>query len=125
MEVSVRATPHTDVARRLLANVDAGKSDQSDVQMRIPVANYRDTDRWNLEMERVFRRSPVVVAFSCDLRQPGDFETLEIAERPIVVVRGSDGVARTFFNVCRPRGAAVAEGCGHTRRFTCPYHAWV
>src|SRR4249920_4214776 len=100
MEVSVRATPHTDVARRLLANVDAGMSDQSDVQMKVPVANYRDADRWNMEVEGVFRRSPLVVAFSCDLRQPGDFETLEIAERPILVVRGDDGGARAFLNVC-------------------------
>ena len=125
MEVSLRATPHTDVARRLLANVDASTSDQADAQMKIPVNVYRDPDRWETEMERVFRRSPLVVAFSCDLRQPGDFETLEIAERPLLVVRGDDGVARTFLNVCRHRGAAIAEGCGHTRRFTCPYHAWV
>jgi phenylpropionate dioxygenase-like ring-hydroxylating dioxygenase large terminal subunit len=41
-------------------------------------------------------------------------------------VRGDDGVARTFLNVCRHRGAPVADECfGHARRFTCPYHFWV
>ena len=34
-------------------------------------------------------------------------------------------MARAFLNICRHRGAQVAEGCGHTRRFTCPYHSWV
>jgi phenylpropionate dioxygenase-like ring-hydroxylating dioxygenase large terminal subunit len=34
-------------------------------------------------------------------------------------------VVRTFLNICRHRGAPVAQGCGQARRFTCPYHAWV
>ncbi len=119
------ATPLTDVARRLLANVDASTSDQAPDQMKVPVAAYRDADRWEQEMDHVFRRSPLVVALSCDLREPGDFETLDIVGRPVLVVRGEDGVARSFLNVCRHRGAPVAEGCGHARRFTCPYHAWV
>jgi phenylpropionate dioxygenase-like ring-hydroxylating dioxygenase large terminal subunit len=121
----MKASPLTDVARRLLANVDAGTSDQSDRQMAVPAAAYRDADRWELEMEHVFRRSPLVVALSCDVRNPGDYEALELADRPILVVRGDDGIARTFLNVCRHRGAQVADGCGHARRFTCPYHAWV
>ena len=41
-------------------------------------------------------------------------------------MRGDDGVARTFLNACRHRGAAVAHDCfGHGRRITCPYHSWV
>ena len=127
MTVTTRATveSHADVARRLLANVDAGTSDQSPVQMKVPASAYRDPARWDVEMEQVFRRSPLIVALSCDLREPGSYDTLEIAERPVVVTRGDDGVARAFLNVCRHRGALVAEGCGTTRRFTCPYHAWV
>ena len=127
MTVTTRATveSHADVARRLLANVDAGTSDQSPVQMKVPASAYRDPARWDAEMEQVFRRSPLIVALSCDLREPGSYDTLEIAERPVVVTRGDDGVARAFLNVCRHRGALVAEGCGTTRRFTCPYHAWV
>ena len=119
------AISHAEVARRLLANVDAGTSDQTESQMKLPITVYRDPQRWETEMEQVFRRSPLVVALSCDLRQPGDYDTLEIADRPILIVRGDDGVARTFLNVCRHRGAQVADGCGHTRRFTCPYHSWV
>ena len=119
------ATSHADVARRLLANVDAGTSDQAEQPDEGPDRHLPRPERWETEMEQVFRRSPLVVALSCDIRNPGDYDTLEIADRPILVVRGDDGVARTFLNVCRHRGAQVAEGCGHTRRFTCPYHAWV
>jgi hypothetical protein len=69
---------HTDVARRLLANVDAGTSDQSPGQMKVPATSYRDPARWEAEMERIYRRSPLAVALSCDVREPGDFDTVEI-----------------------------------------------
>jgi phenylpropionate dioxygenase-like ring-hydroxylating dioxygenase large terminal subunit len=44
---------------------------------------------------------------------------------PILLVRHEDGSLRAFLNVCRHRGARVAEGCGKgARGFSCPYHAW-
>ena len=49
------ATSHADVARRLLANVDAGTSDQAESQMKVPIATYQDPQRWETEMEQVFR----------------------------------------------------------------------
>ena len=120
------ATPFTEIARRLLANVDAESGDVADSMLSVPVALYRDEARFQNELEHVFRRSPLLVALSCDIPSAGDFATLVIADRPIVVVRGDDGVARTFLNICRHRAAPVADGCfGHTRRFTCPYHFWV
>jgi nitrite reductase/ring-hydroxylating ferredoxin subunit len=39
-------------------------------------------------------------------------------------VRGKDGVAHAFLNACRHRGVKIAEGCGHAKGFTCPYHGW-
>ena len=39
-------------------------------------------------------------------------------------MRGRDGKLRAFLNVCRHRGAKVAQGCGEARVFSCPYHAW-
>lgn len=120
------ATPLTDLGARLLANVDAGRSDFAESMMAIPAAEYRDPERFEREVEAAFRRSPLLVALACDIAHPGDFTTLEIAGRPIVVVRGADGRARTFLNACRHRGRSVAEGCfGHGRRLTCPYHFWV
>ena len=120
------ATSHADVARRLLANVDAGTSDQAagpdegaDRHLPRPAA-VGGGDGAGVPPLAARRRAVV--------RPPRTRATttcLEIADRPILVVRGDDGVVRTFLNVCRHRGAQVAEGCGHTRRFTCPYHAWV
>jgi phenylpropionate dioxygenase-like ring-hydroxylating dioxygenase large terminal subunit len=120
------AMPLSDVGRRVLANVDAERGDYADSQLRVPVADYLDEALFRREVEAAFRRNPIMVALTCDIPNAGDFTTLDIADRPIVVVRGEDGVARTFLNVCRHRGASVAIdrfGCG--RRLTCPYHSWV
>jgi phenylpropionate dioxygenase-like ring-hydroxylating dioxygenase large terminal subunit len=120
------AMPLTELGTRVLANVDANRGDYAESMMYVPAEEYRDPERFTREVDSVFRRSPLLVALSCDIPNAGDFTTLEIADRPIVVVRGDDGVARTFLNACRHRGRSVADDCfGHGRRLTCPYHAWV
>jgi choline monooxygenase len=51
--------------------------------------------------------------------------TTDIAGEPIVIVRGSDGELRGFFNVCRHHAAAVmTEPEGHATQMRCPYHGW-
>jgi phenylpropionate dioxygenase-like ring-hydroxylating dioxygenase large terminal subunit len=120
------AMPLTELGRRVLANVDADRGDHADDVMSVPVAQYLDPHLFDREVEAVFRRSPIMVALSVDVAEPGAFTTIDVADRPIVVIRGEDGVARTFLNACRHRGAAVVSECfGQGRRFTCPYHSWV
>lgn len=120
------ATPLTEVGRRLVANVEAGHADHAESVMLVPPADYRDPARFEREMEAVYRRNPLLVALTVDIPNPGDFTTMEIAGRPIVVIRGDDGVARTLLNACLHRGRSVVDGCfGSTKRLTCPYHAWI
>jgi phenylpropionate dioxygenase-like ring-hydroxylating dioxygenase large terminal subunit len=114
------------MAKRLLVNVDAEHVDLVDSVMEVPVTDFIDPVRYAAEVDAVFRRSPLLVALSCDVPNVGDYYALDIADRPLVVMRGEDGIARTFLNVCRHRGAKVATECfGHARRLTCPYHSWV
>jgi nitrite reductase/ring-hydroxylating ferredoxin subunit len=73
----------------------------------------------------VFRRSPVVVALTAHVPSPGTYRAFELAGVPVLTVRQADGGVKVFLNACRHRGAeVVASGCGHARRFACPYHAW-
>src|SRR5207244_2860201 len=59
------------------------------------------------------------------VEKPGQFVTANVAGEPIVVVRGSDGVLRGFFNVCRHHAAAVVtEPWGQASILHCPYHGW-
>ena len=92
---------------------------------RNPVAAYTSQERFEREHGTLFRRYPLLTALSCELPAPGSYLTQHELAVPILLVRGRDGVARAFANVCRHRGARVVEGCGAgARGFTCPYHAW-
>jgi phenylpropionate dioxygenase-like ring-hydroxylating dioxygenase large terminal subunit len=114
-----------ELLERLRANVDSGLPDMCDAPMKVPASTYADADQYATEIAEIFLRVPLLVALSCDVREPGDYITFEIAGRPIIVVRGDDGTVRTLLNICRHRGARLTEEhCGSARRFTCPYHAW-
>jgi phenylpropionate dioxygenase-like ring-hydroxylating dioxygenase large terminal subunit len=114
-----------ELLERLRANVDAGLPDMCDAPMKVPASTYADADQYAAEIAEIFLRVPLLVALSCDVREPGEYIAFEIAGRPIIVVRGDDGIVRTLLNICRHRGARLTdEPCGSARRFTCPYHAW-
>jgi phenylpropionate dioxygenase-like ring-hydroxylating dioxygenase large terminal subunit len=44
---------------------------------------------------------------------------------PLIVVRGTDGEVRSFYNTCQHRGAPVVrDDRGSARRLRCQYHSW-
>ena len=91
----------------------------------IPAAWYVDPRILELELKTVFPRSWQIAGRAEQVRNPGQYITRELAEEPVVVVRGSDGVLRGFFNVCRHHAAAVmTEPAGETTLLRCPYHGW-
>lgn len=113
------------VARELLDLMARGKTHQVDAVKTVPAEYYLSEERYSRETEILFRKQPLIVAFSCELPKPGDYKLHEEAGVPVLVTRRKDGKVRAFLNACRHRGARVAyEPCGHATRFTCPYHAW-
>lgn len=91
----------------------------------IPAPWYVDPRVANLERLKVFSRTWQLVARTDQLNQPGNFISTEVAGEPVIVVRGSDGVLRAFFNVCRHHAAAViTQAYGQASMLQCPYHGW-
>ncbi len=91
----------------------------------IPAPWYTSPFLAALERNAVFARAWQPIARRDQLSEPGQFVTAELAGEPIVAVRGTDGVLRAFFNVCRHHAAAVAIACeGCAQLFRCPYHGW-
>lgn len=112
--------------RRTLEHTRNGTVPLADDMMRIPASRYHDPERWQQEIDRIFRRLPLVLGFSAELREPGSYRAMDVMGTPVLLTRGTDGVIRSFVNQCSHRGAqVVAEGSGTARRFSCPYHAWV
>ena len=90
-----------------------------------PVTNYTDPAQLEREISVLFRNFPLIIAHSSELKEPGQFVTHDDTGVPILVTRTQSGQVKAFLNVCRHRGARLKnEPCGHTRTFSCPYHAW-
>jgi phenylpropionate dioxygenase-like ring-hydroxylating dioxygenase large terminal subunit len=93
----------------------------------VPAQRYHDAEFATLEQEFVFGRSWLFVCHADQVRNPGDYVLVEHLAKPLIIVRGRDGVVRAHANTCKHRGSALLlEPSGNTgRRMTCPYHSWV
>jgi phenylpropionate dioxygenase-like ring-hydroxylating dioxygenase large terminal subunit len=112
------------VGRRLMGHLDARTTDLAEAMFRNRTVNYSCAERAALERRKLFRDGPIFMGLSTRLPKAGDFLTEEVAGMPVLMTRGQDGKAQAFANICRHRGAPVAQGCGNARAFTCPYHGW-
>jgi phenylpropionate dioxygenase-like ring-hydroxylating dioxygenase large terminal subunit len=110
--------------KKLLHYVDTKTTSMAAAPWRNDVTAYTCPERHRREEEVLIRGRPLVMGLSCDWSKPGAYRTDDFAGVPILTVRGSDGKLRAFLNVCRHRGAKVAQGCGNAGAFTCPYHGW-
>ncbi len=113
------------IARENIAHAKAGTIDIADEVREIPAANYFDPDRFDAEVDKVFKRMPLVLAPTAQLPNDGDYKSMTVVGLPILLTRGADGVVRGFINSCTHRGTnVVLEGTGNAKRFTCGYHGW-
>ena len=114
-----------NIAKHVIAHGKAGTMEQADDVMKLPASVYYDEQRFELELERIFRRVPLILGPSCELPKSNDFKTIRVANMSVIVTRGKDGRARAFMNACTHRGARlVSEDSGRRSRFSCPYHGW-
>lgn len=92
---------------------------------RVHRSVYLDPEIFELEMETVFGQSWLYVGHESQIPNPGDFVTLTLARKPVVLTRHRDGTVHVIFNRCGHRGAVVCnEARGNTKLFRCSYHGW-
>ena len=93
--------------------------------MSLPGWLYHDAEFFEAEKNAFLRAAPQVVCHESEIREPGDWRSLEYLGESVIVIRGDDGEVRAFSNVCRHRGSRLVDGTGGcTKVLTCPYHAW-
>src|SRR3954467_80635 len=79
-------------------------------ELSLPGWLYWDPEFYAVEMERVIRPAWQVVCHDSEIPAPGDWRTIDYLGESVIVIRGDDGAARAFANVCRHRGSRVVSG---------------
>ena len=113
------------MAERTIAHNKAGTVHLTESITTIPATNYFDPARWQQEVDMIFKRVPLLLATTAEIKDVNTYKAIDVAGMPILISRGADGVARAFVNMCSHRGAQLVDpGVGTARRFACPYHNW-
>jgi phenylpropionate dioxygenase-like ring-hydroxylating dioxygenase large terminal subunit len=86
---------------------------------------YRDSDIFEEELEKIWRKVWLYVGHESEISQPGDYCTKYLGLEPVIMVRDKHGVVRVLFNRCPHRGNEICEyERGNSAAFRCPYHGW-
>lgn len=86
--------------------------------------HYFSEEHWRQEVESLFRTAWQFVAAKSELARDGDFLTLELFGRPILL-RNCGGRFLAYENVCTHRHCLLTnESAGHQPRLRCQYHGW-
>ncbi|MEQ9005781.1 MAG: Rieske 2Fe-2S domain-containing protein, partial [Pseudomonadales bacterium] len=114
-----------DITRREVENLQNGRIDLMPDVLQVPAASYVDQQQWQAEVDRIFKRLPLALAFSTEFAEPGAFRTMEVAGVPVLIARDQGGEIGAFVNMCSHRGNYVMnEASGVAKSFRCGYHAW-
>ena len=116
---------YNEMAARLLDHVENGTTDYAESTMRVAANTYTDPGVWQQEMDGIFKSLPILIGVSQELPNPGDFKTMDILGKPLLLTRQVDGGVKVLLNVCTHRGMTLeSRPCGNQKTFSCPYHAW-
>ena len=91
----------------------------------LPLGRYTDPAFFEIEKERLWKKTWVLVAFGNEVPEQGSYKSIDVLGTPVIVVRDKQGEIRAFHNVCKHRGAKVCQQqSGTVQNFRCPYHSW-
>ena len=91
----------------------------------LPVEAYTSQEWFDKEQELIFGNTWQFAGLMEDVKEPGDYVTVQCGNQNIVVVKGRDQRLRAFHNLCRHRGTQLLRAVGKKQKaLTCPYHDW-
>ncbi|KKK23597.1 hypothetical protein AOCH_004930 [Aspergillus ochraceoroseus] len=80
---------------------------------------------FELERRALFSKAWVCLSHRARFSKAGDYQSIDLAGFPIVLILGKDSVVRAFHNVCRHRAYPVTKKeCGSSTVLGCRYHGW-
>ncbi|MGH1378945.1 MAG: aromatic ring-hydroxylating oxygenase subunit alpha [Alphaproteobacteria bacterium] len=98
---------------------------QSKMIHHLPVEAYTSKEWFDKEQELIFSKTWFFAGFVEDIKEPGDFVSVQAGLNNIFIIKGHDGQLRAFHNICRHRGTQLLRAAGNGgKAITCPYHDW-
>ena len=97
------------------------------LQPLVPLPDIVDPAHYQLEVERIFKRSWLMVANTGDVPELGSYLVLDMPtfDTSLLITRGRDNRIRAFHNICIHRGnKLVRSGAGCKKVHTCGFHGW-
>ncbi len=92
--------------------------------MSLPPVCYVDDAITQLEIDHIFRGGWIGVGRADQVRNPGDYVALDIADQSLILLRDKDGSLHALANSCRHRAMRLMDGAGNCRGIRCPFHSW-
>lgn len=96
-----------------------------ELKFSLPSHCYHSETSLRQEIETLFHKHWLGLGRADRFNQPGQYETIEIAGVPVLLINDRDGNLHAFNNACRHRGARLLDGEGNCRTIRCPFHGWV
>ena len=91
----------------------------------LPLDAYINPEFFNLEQEHIFSTTWSYAALIEDIKEPGQFKTVQAGLNNIIIMMGQDYRLRAFHNICRHRGTQLLRAEGKVNKaLICPYHDW-
>ena len=77
----------------------------------LPGELYTSRAAYDEDLAAVWGRSWLFVAAEAELPEPGDYVTVDVGGRSVILVRDDDMSVQAFNNVCRHRGSRLLDDC--------------
>jgi phenylpropionate dioxygenase-like ring-hydroxylating dioxygenase large terminal subunit len=95
-----------------------------DLPLEIPVERYCSRKFFELEVEKIWRKSWQVACREEDMPDVGDHLVYDIAGLSFLLVRTGPEEIKAYWNACLHRGRMLREVRGHSKDLRCPFHGW-
>ncbi len=119
--LSKEASPRVEAMRQELAQIASAPANAA---RGLPGSFYIDQEYFEHECNTVLKNGWHCVGRVDEIAKIGDYITVYLLGEPLIIVHDEAGI-KALSNVCRHRGMPLADGVGNTKRFVCPYHAWM
>ena len=115
-----------DIKDRLQSLIVNKETDYAKSIYKNAVIEYIDASIANTEKKIIFEESPICLGTAALVPNQGDWFTVDIGDKSILIVRNNKTAISAYLNICSHRGAKLVEGSGtKAYAFKCPYHSWV